>query len=409
MVAFTLLLQRLAWKIFGVLGSLPQSIVHTQMSSASTENTNPTELPHTREIASPEPTVPLSVFLQLQARLEQLELSKEQREWSSTRRSEVLNPKRRSNIANINHDAQCRSWRRWFSAQQSPLQDVRAYYDYLDTLVKELDDRPDDAEFYWRLRTSIKPSIRDVLDLQIIQPNNCEDLMSLALRIEENEKSSPRQDSSLRQSASQTLATGRRPNQAHSSPRHQGRASAEAIQRANGGRGVGRDGGQAETEEPSRRSRRERGGRRHHKKEDHETQPDRRIQNSKPRPIDRAEKQRRWENNLCFECGAAEHRSSECNPVAKRPGDDWTKSLGDWTAIRESRPSDERSRKPNNTAISWDPPPQPHTERFQSPRTEHIQDKGFKSRAITYTSKEAHPNQSRWSPNGNTDAISLLD
>ena len=394
----------LACTIVGILENPLVDLFNLEMSSASREKTNQPEVPNSWEIASSEPTVPLSIFKQLHTRLEQLELSTEQKERCdahSHKGSDGFDRRRRGDVAEFSHDAQCRLWRRWFSAQQSPQQDVQTYYEYLDMLVEELHDQPGDAEFYWRLRTSIKPSIRDVLDRQVIQPKDREELLALVLRIERNEKPAPTQDSSSRQPASQSLPADRRPNQTHASSRPQGRVSAEADRRCYEARGHGTNGGRTGSGGSSRR-RRDQVGRRQPRKDDCEPHLESRNRDCEPPLVDREEKQRRRENNLCFECGAAGHKSSERHPAGNKPADDWSIP---W----ESRPSDERPSKSNNTTISWDPPPQPHIERFQSQKEETAQSKGVKTGAITYSSKEANLNQSRWSPAGNADTVSLLD
>ena len=356
------------------------------------------------EAPEPEPTVPLSVFQQLQTRLEQLELTNEVKRWSGApdhKASEAIDLKRRSVVAVDNHEAQCRAWRRWFSAQQSPLQDIRTYHDFLDTLVKELHEPPNEAEYYWRMRTSIKPSIRDVLDLQVIQPNSCEELLSLALRIERNEKPSSRQDSSSRQPPSQFLPTDRRLREAHISSRRQDRASAEAAQRGNMSTADGLSGGQPGSGEPSRRRRQGRGGRRHAKKGDREPHPDGRPTGD-GRLTDKTEKQRRRENSLCFDCGAAGHRSSDCSQSG-------SKSADNCDISRESRPRDRRPSNPNITGISWDPPPQSHIERFQSQGRGNAQSTETESQAVTYGSQPTNLSWAKWSPNGDADTFSLLD
>lgn len=388
---------------------------------------------NSRELASPEPTVPLSVFQQLQARLDQLEISNEYSRWpgSSERdESEVIKPKRRKNFPEINHDLQCRTWKRWFSAQQGHNQDVRAFIEWLDTVVKELHDPPGDAEFYYKMRTGIKSSIREILDVQIIQPTNCEDLISLALRIEKNEKTA-KQDPSPYQSSPvvPSCPQDRRSSQPRPPPRHQGSGPNEVLRKEIKSSPRGINGAQPRINDAPRGPRRDREGLGDPEKGDHgsrrnsEQPTNRGTRSGQKPPVDRAERERRRENNLCFDCGEADHRPNKCNSVASKPVDDgWdSKPTDGWenkptdgwdgkaTNGWDNKPTDGWSSIPKDGWTAWDPTPPP-IERFQSHKKEEAQSPGGGGgREAPRSPQQTALNQSKWSPNGNVEVASLLD
>lgn len=404
------------------------------MSSAGTENASQEEVLSTPEVASPEPTVPLVVFQQLQARLEQLEVASERSRWSDGpdhEGSESIHPRRRKNLPDINHDAQCKTWKRWFSAKQGINQDVRAFNDYLDTIVKDLHDPPGDAGFYYKLRTGIQPSIQEVLDVQIIQPANCEDLLSLALRIEKNGKTTPRRDQIPFQPPpnSQSLSQGRRPSQPRPSPKHQGRNLNEGAQKGNRVNTKATNRGQSRGSDIPRGPRGDHGGHMRTQKDDRGQQPIHGTQNGQKPLVDRAEKLRRAENNLCFDCGEPDHRPKLCKTPWNKPADGWdSKPTDGWESQSTdgwvnksadgldnkpsdgwvSTPSDEWACIPSNGWTTWENTLQP-IERFQSQKKEGIQSTGLDCREGTRSPQQGNLNQSRWSTNGSADVTSLLD
>ncbi len=393
------------------------------MSSDNTENASQEEVLNTQEIASPAPTVPLTVFQQLQARLEQLEVDSKHNRWSDAPEhngSGSINPKRRKNLPDINHDAQCKTWRRWFSAKQSSAQDVRVFVDYLDTLLKDLHDPPGEAEIYYKIRTSIRPSIREVLDVQIIQPANCEDLLSLAIRIEKNEKTtlSP---TFQPPSHPQSLPQHRRGSQPRPYLKHQGSGSTGTIQEGSTGSQRRISDCQPRASDIPRGPRGDRGGRTHSGTENRGQQPVGGTKNGQKTLVDRAETQRRLENNLCYDCGEPDHRPYECQGTGSKPDNTWESKTSDGRDNKpsngrenksssggDSKPGDGWSNLPSNGWTTWECTPQP-IERFQPQKKEDAQSTVASSTEATQSPQQANLNQSRWSTTGSADVASLLD
>ena len=86
------------------------------------------------------------------------------------------------------HD--CDSWEKWFNARQRDDEPVSEFTGYLQTLAAGLrrSGEPSTVQQFHRLRTSFRRSIGDILNAQIIQPRTYDELVSVALRIEEKEK-----------------------------------------------------------------------------------------------------------------------------------------------------------------------------------------------------------------------------
>lgn len=86
------------------------------------------------------------------------------------------------------HD--CESWEKWFIARQRDDEPVSEFKSYLQTLATRLrrTGEPNAIQQFHRLRTGFRRSIREILDAQIIQPRTYDELVSVALRIEEKER-----------------------------------------------------------------------------------------------------------------------------------------------------------------------------------------------------------------------------
>ena len=168
-------------------------------------------------------------------------------------------------------------------------------------MIEELHDPPGHSERYYKFRTGLLPSIREVLGIQIVQPADCKELFWLALRIEKNRKITPRQDNPPHQPPAQSLILDRGPNQGGSSPRSQGRDKIISTQQGNRGSDNsmtgGQSGGQLRTSGVSRRSRRDRGSNKRPNWEHRKTQNSRETQNGQSSHMKRQERQRRMDKN----------------------------------------------------------------------------------------------------------------
>ena len=101
---------------------------------------------------------------------------------------EVSKEREELNADDFLHD--CESWERWFNARQREDETVSDFTKYLRTLIAGLgrSREPSSMQQFHRLRTGFRRSIREILDAQIIQPRTYDELVSVAIRIEEKEK-----------------------------------------------------------------------------------------------------------------------------------------------------------------------------------------------------------------------------
>lgn len=101
---------------------------------------------------------------------------------------DVSNEREDLNADDFLHD--CESWEKWFNARQRDDESVSEFKGYLQSLVARLrrSGEPNTTQHFHRMRTGFRRSIREILDAQIIQPRTYDELVSVALRIEEKER-----------------------------------------------------------------------------------------------------------------------------------------------------------------------------------------------------------------------------
>lgn len=165
----------------------------------------------------------------------------------------------------------------WYNARQRPNQTIRAYASYLDELATHLSNSPTTADRLQKLRSSMKDSVRSVIQAQVTQPTTRADLIAQAQRIEENE--------SLRTRNSNPSERSDRSNQRYNQGpyRSQGKTKENRYDPT---RGRNRD-----TRKP--------------KEGDDNTKSDR------PK-LSPDEFERRKKERLCFHCGKGSHVSKDC-------------------------------------------------------------------------------------------------
>lgn len=124
------------------------------------------------------------------------------------RSKDVSKEREELNADDFLHD--CETWEKWFNARQRDDEPVSEFTNYLQALVGGLrrSAEPNTTQQFHRLRTGFRRSIREILDAQIIQPRTYGELVSVALRIEEKEKSLQHH---LRRKPSQPSATVKLP------------------------------------------------------------------------------------------------------------------------------------------------------------------------------------------------------
>lgn len=95
------------------------------------------------------------------------------------------------NISQDNFVSSCKAWEKWYSLKQREGQTVLNFTDYLQKLLTSLprheSGEPSMIERFHRLRSSLRDPIKAILDAQIIQPTTYDDLVNVAMRIEEKE------------------------------------------------------------------------------------------------------------------------------------------------------------------------------------------------------------------------------
>ncbi len=235
-----------------------------------------------------------------------------------------------------------------------------------------------------------------------------EELLSLVLRIEKNRKTTSRQDNPSHQPPAQSLIQDRRPNQGGSVSRSQGRSTNISTQKGNRGSDNsttgGQSGGLSRTSGASRRSRRDCGGHNGSEEEHLESQSIRETKNGQGSLTKRQERQRRMENNLCFDRGKPYPRPTKCSQAENESTTNSVSSEWD-IKLRHGRPSN-----PSDTWTSSDPP-QPHIERFKFKKQQSSQNTDTESRGTTQSAQKANVERNEWlpPPNRSADAASLLD
>ena len=75
----------------------------------------------------------------------------------------------------------------WYNAKQKPNPTIQSYVAYLDSLASHLSTPPSDLDRLQKLRSSIRDSIRTIIQAQVSQPLTRADLVAQVQRIEENE------------------------------------------------------------------------------------------------------------------------------------------------------------------------------------------------------------------------------
>lgn len=85
----------------------------------------------------------------------------------------------------------CKAWEKWYNVKQRDGQSVLQFTEYLQKVLASLprheSGEPSMVEQFHRLRSSLRDSLKAILDAQIIQPTTYADLVNVALRIEEKE------------------------------------------------------------------------------------------------------------------------------------------------------------------------------------------------------------------------------
>lgn len=84
----------------------------------------------------------------------------------------------------------CKAWEKWYKVKQRDGQTVLQFTEYLQKVLASLprhEAGPSMVEQFHRLRSSLRDPIKAILDAQIIQPTTYDDLVNVALRIEEKE------------------------------------------------------------------------------------------------------------------------------------------------------------------------------------------------------------------------------
>ncbi len=84
----------------------------------------------------------------------------------------------------------CETWEKWFNAKQREDEPVSQFTGYIQKLLVALrrSGEPNTMQQFHRLRSGLRHSIREILDAQIIQPITYDELVNVALRIEEKER-----------------------------------------------------------------------------------------------------------------------------------------------------------------------------------------------------------------------------
>ncbi|MCJ1260743.1 hypothetical protein MMC22_000605 [Lobaria immixta] len=85
----------------------------------------------------------------------------------------------------------CKAWEKWYNVKQRDGQTVLQFTEYLQKVLASLPPHGSGEysmlEQFHRLRSSLRDPIKAILDAQIIQPTTYDDVVNVALRIEEKE------------------------------------------------------------------------------------------------------------------------------------------------------------------------------------------------------------------------------
>ena len=168
----------------------------------------------------------------------------------------------------------------WYNARQRPTQTIRAYAAYLDELATRLSNPPTTADRLQKLRSSMKDSIRAVIQAQVIQPSTRADLVAQAQQIEENE-----------------IVRTRAPNSYDRIGDSQ-RSSAPGPHRSQ------RDGRTSNRYDPTRG--------RNNRNRERDKDRSRSDQTNHRVKLSPEELERRKKEKLCFHCGKGNHVSKDC-------------------------------------------------------------------------------------------------
>lgn len=73
-------------------------------------------------------------------------------------------------LIDYNTNVKSKSMKDWYNARQRPNRIIRAYAAYLDEAATNPDNSPIDADRLQKLRSSLRDSIRTVIQAQVVQP-----------------------------------------------------------------------------------------------------------------------------------------------------------------------------------------------------------------------------------------------